>query len=395
MNAFSVTAMNGTSYGTSNSGKPCSSAASRIASGIVGVGEAGAEPEPGQPVAGQPRDVLALRLGPFELQTGGQQQLAAGQPRRRIDDLGDVDPADGVVHARLARDEADLEVAEEVTEGEHRFVTERRESYADSYNLTAAVSRRNHYARAMLAYDRTGSGSPLVLLHGLGSCKEMWRPVMPLLARDHDVIAVDLPGFGESAPGAETVEAQAAAVAALAADLGLERSARGGQLDGRRHRARARRDGPRGLGVRDLAHGFFGNDRERAYARAVLIATRLLSGAVAPVAHALTSSGALRAATFSHITAQPWRLPPEDAALWVRRCADGAGFWPLLRNVPRVARPAARRPDHGRVGLARPAAHLLAPGAASTALDAGGAPRDAGTAAGTCRRGTTLSRSPA
>ena len=153
--------MNGTSYGTSNSGKPYSSAASRIASGIVGVGEAGAEPEPGQPVAGQPRDVLALRLGPFELQTGGQQQLAAGQPRRRIDDLGDVDPADGVVHARLARDEADLEVAEEVTEGEHRFVTERRESYADSYNLTAAVSRRNHYARAMLAHDRTGSGPPL------------------------------------------------------------------------------------------------------------------------------------------------------------------------------------------------------------------------------------------
>ena len=252
-----------------------------------------------------------------------------------------MDPADGVVHARLARDKADLEVAEEVTECEHRFVTERRESYADSYNLTAAVSRRNHYARAMLAHDRTGSGSPLVLLHGLGSCKEMWRPVIPLLARDHDVIAVDLPGFGESAPGAETVEAQAEAVAGLAGELGLEQWHVAGNSMGGGIALELAATGRVASACAISPTGFFGNDRERAYARAVLIATRLLSGAVAPIAHAMTSRGALRAATFSHITAQPWRLPQKDAALWVRRCAEGAGFWPLLRNVPQwhVQRP--------------------------------------------------------
>ena len=45
----------------------------------------------------------------------------------------------------------------------------------------------------MLAYDRTGTGPPLVLLHGIGMCKEVWRPLTPLLAPTREVIAVDLP----------------------------------------------------------------------------------------------------------------------------------------------------------------------------------------------------------
>src|SRR4051794_34193779 len=61
----------------------------------------------------------------------------------------------------------------------------------------------------MLAHDRTGSGPPLLLLHGLGSCKEMWRPVVPMLAQEREVIAVDLPGFGASPAGAQTVDAMA------------------------------------------------------------------------------------------------------------------------------------------------------------------------------------------
>src|SRR3954466_3075177 len=56
---------------------------------------------------------------------------------------------------------------------------------------TAAVAPR-------LAYDRTGSGEPLVLLHGQGFSRRCWDPIMDLLAADRDVIAVDLPGHGES-----------------------------------------------------------------------------------------------------------------------------------------------------------------------------------------------------
>ena len=49
-----------------------------------------------------------------------------------------------------------------------------------------------------LNYVRQGEGPPLVLIHGLGGGLVIWEPVMELLARERDVIAVDLPGFGDS-----------------------------------------------------------------------------------------------------------------------------------------------------------------------------------------------------
>jgi pimeloyl-ACP methyl ester carboxylesterase len=74
-----------------------------------------------------------------------------------------------------------------------------------------------------LAYTRTGTGPPLVLLHGIGSWRGAWGPVLPELARRFDVIAVDLPGFGESAAlSAEPAPAAlAAAVAGFLDELGI------------------------------------------------------------------------------------------------------------------------------------------------------------------------------
>ena len=50
----------------------------------------------------------------------------------------------------------------------------------------------------MLSYERRGSGPVLVLLHTLGSDHTMWDPVVPLLAAERTVVAVDMPGFGGS-----------------------------------------------------------------------------------------------------------------------------------------------------------------------------------------------------
>lgn len=43
-----------------------------------------------------------------------------------------------------------------------------------------------------------GSGPVVVLLHGLGGSTYTWRKVLPELARNHRVIALDLKGFGRS-----------------------------------------------------------------------------------------------------------------------------------------------------------------------------------------------------
>lgn len=47
---------------------------------------------------------------------------------------------------------------------------------------------------------RQGNGKPLLLLHGLGGSWRSWSPVLDSLAAEREVIAVDLPGFGATAP---------------------------------------------------------------------------------------------------------------------------------------------------------------------------------------------------
>lgn len=48
--------------------------------------------------------------------------------------------------------------------------------------------------------SRTGRGRPLLLVHGLGSTRRAWDPVLPRLAAQRHVIAVDLPGHGATRP---------------------------------------------------------------------------------------------------------------------------------------------------------------------------------------------------
>jgi pimeloyl-ACP methyl ester carboxylesterase len=49
------------------------------------------------------------------------------------------------------------------------------------------------------AFTIAGDGPPLLLLHGIGSNRETWRPVLKPLAQRFTVIAPDLLGHGESA----------------------------------------------------------------------------------------------------------------------------------------------------------------------------------------------------
>ncbi|NSZ19267.1 alpha/beta fold hydrolase [Agrobacterium vitis] len=48
------------------------------------------------------------------------------------------------------------------------------------------------------AYVEQGSGEPLVLVHGVGMRLEAWWPQIESLSASHRVIAVDMPGHGQS-----------------------------------------------------------------------------------------------------------------------------------------------------------------------------------------------------
>ena len=78
-----------------------------------------------------------------------------------------------------------------------------------------------------LAYDRVGSGPPLVLLHGVGHRRQAWNAVVPRLRDQRELIMVDLPGHGESPPfrpgDREPVRAMAEDVIAFLGELGLDR----------------------------------------------------------------------------------------------------------------------------------------------------------------------------
>jgi pimeloyl-ACP methyl ester carboxylesterase len=51
-----------------------------------------------------------------------------------------------------------------------------------------------------LNYQRVGAGQTMLLIHGTGSHLQTWKPLLPALAADYDIFAVDLPGFGDSPP---------------------------------------------------------------------------------------------------------------------------------------------------------------------------------------------------
>lgn len=87
--------------------------------------------------------------------------------------------------------------------------------------------RQVETAAGPIAVMEAGSGPPVVLIHGLGATKASFLPTLGALADRHRVIALDLPGFGDSAkPIGAAYDAPffAGAVVALLDGLNLPRA---------------------------------------------------------------------------------------------------------------------------------------------------------------------------
>lgn len=94
-----------------------------------------------------------------------------------------------------------------------------REAFYKIFSHTRAVVEG-----ASIHYVSGGSGPPVLLLHGWPGSWYYWRHVMPELALYHKVVAVDLPGFGDSSSLGSSEKAKVASALKLLMDsLGHER----------------------------------------------------------------------------------------------------------------------------------------------------------------------------
>src|SRR5262249_5951359 len=86
---------------------------------------------------------------------------------------------------------------------------------------------RSTVGAVWLNHIRRGQGEPLLLLHSLGGSLVQWSPVLDRLAAEREVIAVDMPGFGESEQLPDGVAPRAANLATAVLDfydaLGIDR----------------------------------------------------------------------------------------------------------------------------------------------------------------------------
>jgi pimeloyl-ACP methyl ester carboxylesterase len=181
----------------------------------------------------------------------------------------------------------------------------------------------------VLAYERIGSGPPLVLLHGVGHRRQAWYPVVDLLADQRELILVDLPGHGESDPfipaGRPVVDAMRDELVAFFEQQGLDQPHIAGNSLGGRMALEA---GAIGLARSVTAlspAGFWRSAAAFSYTRSLFRTVETASRRLRPYAPRLARSRTGRAMMFGWITSRPGNLDPE------RALGDMLGF---LRAVP-------------------------------------------------------------
>ncbi|WP_030835634.1 alpha/beta fold hydrolase [Streptomyces sp. NRRL S-475] len=187
-----------------------------------------------------------------------------------------------------------------------------------------------------LSYTRRGSGEPLLLLHGIGHHRQAWEPVIPALAAERDVIAVDLPGCGDS-PAlpdgmAHDLPTMSAVLKALFGALEIERPhVAGNSLGGLLALDLARAQLVRS--VTALSPAGFWNEAERRYAFTVLSTMRQIARRMPPpVVERLARPALGRTLLTSTIYARPGRRSPEAVVAETLALARAQGFSETLRS---------------------------------------------------------------
>ncbi len=209
-----------------------------------------------------------------------------------------------------------------------------------------------------LHHVRRGSGSPLVLVHGIGGTWQSWSPIIDQLAAQREVIAVDLPGFGET-PVAHDGGSIASLADAMTAFL-EEQDLRGADLVGSSMGARLVMElARRGVGGDVVAldpGGFWTTGQKRVFGgslKASIALVRLLQ----PVAPALSATAVTRTALLAQLSRKPWKLEKAFVLQELRSLAQGPAFDAvldeLLNGPPQEGAPAGSLPGRMTIGWGR------------------------------------------
>jgi pimeloyl-ACP methyl ester carboxylesterase len=187
-----------------------------------------------------------------------------------------------------------------------------------------------------LNYHRGGSGEPLVLIHGIGSRWQVWNPVLPILEREREVIAIDLPGFGASPMPPPDIpaglESLTDSVIGLLDELGLERPHVAGNSLGGWLSLELAKAG-RVASATALSPAGFWTGQEGLYSRALLFVAVRASRLSRPYTEWLTATPARRRLAYRQFMSRPELIPAEDAALQSRGLSDAPWFDATLKAM--------------------------------------------------------------
>jgi pimeloyl-ACP methyl ester carboxylesterase len=179
----------------------------------------------------------------------------------------------------------------------------------------------------LLNHVRLGEGKPLLLIHPLGGELVVWEPLLDGLAAERDVIAVDMPGFGGSAPLANgtlpTPRALAAAIAAFMDEQDVERAHLAGNSLGAWVALELAKLG-RASSVTGLsAAGFW--KRPLGPRRTPI---RRIGRAILPIVPVLARTERGRRLLLNGTVARPERVPPHAVTRLVRAYVTAPGYGP-------------------------------------------------------------------
>jgi pimeloyl-ACP methyl ester carboxylesterase len=160
--------------------------------------------------------------------------------------------------------------------------------------------------------ERRGAGPPMVLVHGVGSRWQVWTPVLEQLSHRYDVVAVDLPGFGRSAPPEQvSVDGLATALEAMLDELGWSQAHLvGNSLGGWLGLELAKRG--RALSVCAIAPaGLWKDTRQRKLA--ALFAFWSAAGKQLARVDVLLNLAVVRTVALFGLFGKPWKIPGDVA----------------------------------------------------------------------------------